>query len=330
MKKYNWLFFAVLAAAMVLFLGLTRREAALQTQTRFLLDTYYTIKAPGKENVRKVIGKALDRVEEIDTKFNALNPASPLYGFNNSNTPISDREIVELVRIALDLSEKSGGKYDITVFPLVDLWGFFKKSPDIPRTAELDSLMKTVGYKKLKIENGILTKTDPNCKIDLGSIAKGYSVGEALKVLKAGGIASALIDAGGDIYALGMNNGRPWKIGIRDPRGDGMIGSVEVTDKTVVTSGDYERFFEKDGVRYHHILDPQTGFPSRGIISATIISSDPTLADGWSTALFVMGREKGFEAIEAAGSTEALIVTEDGEKFSTPGTHFHRQTAQGR
>ena len=331
MKKYKIMLFGLLFGFMILLMGWKTYESdTLQSQSRYLLDTYCTIKAPGDTRVLSALSKALDRIEEIDSKFNMLNPKSPLYDFNNNNKPITDKEIVNLVRIALDVSEKSEGKYDITICPVVNLWGFFGDKPAVPLQSSIDSLLKDVGYKSLKIENGILSKSNPRSQIDLGSIAKGYAVGEAVKVLRQEGITSALIDAGGDIYALGTYKGRPWKIGIKDPRGDGVIGSLDLTDMTAVTSGDYERYFIKDGKRYHHILDPQTGYPSQGMASVTIISPDPVLADGWSTALFVLGAEKGIPIIDAMQSTGTLMVTTDGRKIYSSGMQVNTQLVKRR
>lgn len=170
-----------------------------------------------------------------------MNPESPVYDFNNGNAAITDDEIVALVNTALQISEKSGGKYDVTIFPLIDLWGFFSESPELPRREKLNEVLKAVGYGNLTINNGILDKKEEETKIDLGSIAKGYAIGEAGKVLKRAGIKSGLIDAGGDIYALGTNYGKPWVIGIRNPRGEEVAGTLELSDMAVITSGDYER-----------------------------------------------------------------------------------------
>ena len=134
-----------------------------------------------------------------------------------------------------------------------------------------------------------------------------------------------MIDAGGDIYALGTNYGKPWVIGIRNPRGEGVAGTLELSDMAVITSGDYERFFETDGVKYHHILDPITGYPAEGIASVTVISPDPALADAWSTALFIMGKEKGLEILEDLQSLEVLMITDDGEQIYSSGMKVEKQ-----
>lgn len=309
------LFFIIFALALLSVSfrnGLNRRDEQ-QKQARILMDTYCAIQAQGSGNTLKIIGKALDRIEEIDKKFNSLNPVSPLFGFNEENSPVTDREICQLIRTALKISEKSGGAFDITVEPLVRLWGFYNKTPSVPGKGRIIECLKKTGYGHLAIKEGRLEKLNKSVRVDLGAIAKGYAVGEALKILKNAGIKSALIDLGGDIYALGKLEGKPWKVGIRNPDGKGILGMVEVSDLSLSTSGSYERFFEKDGIRYHHIFDPKTGYPARGLKSVTVICPDPVLADALSTTIFVLGREKGLEFAKKAGKAEAMVVTDKGE-----------------
>lgn len=325
-KKVLLLFGIIVLVAVVLWVR-SRGTGPTQSQTRYLMDTYCTITVPGTPEVLPAIEEAFARIEEIDRKFNVLRSDSPLYVFNRFNKPIVDEEIVSLVRTALRVSEQSAGAFDITVYPLVEAWGFYSDTPALPDSARIDRILPVVGYEHLAVEDGKLTKNNEHVQIDLGSIAKGYAVGEALRVLKQKGIQSALIDAGGDIYALGTIHGKPWKIGIRDPRGEGIIGALELSDMAIVTSGDYERYFEREGVRYHHILDPRTGYPARGLESITVISPDPILADAWSTALFVMGRDNGMEALKKVSGIETLMVTTGGEKFFTSGMNV---TVQNR
>lgn len=316
MNKKVFLISSVIIILVIAVMGFKKYYSTpIQSQTRFLMDTYCTIQVPGNKEVLKAIEKAFIRIEEIDIKFNPLNPESPIYDFNNNNIPIYDEEIIALIETALDLCETSGGSLDITVFPLIDLWGFFGETPDLPQQKKINEMLKLVGSNNIAIEDSKLVKYNDKIKIDLGAIAKGYALGEAIKVLKKAGIKSALVDAGGDIYALGKISGRPWKIGIQNPRGDGVIGTLELSDMAVVTSGDYERYFEKDGIRYHHILDPRTGHSAKGMASVTVISKDPVFADAWSTALFVMGQEKGLEIMEKDKSFEALMITDKGEKI---------------
>ena len=292
----------------------------LEKQTRFMMDTYVTISVSGSGKIAaRAISLALDRMDAIDVKMNPLNPKSPLYAFNHQGTPISDPEILGLVKVALQVSEISEGAFDITTFPLTQLWGFDTKSPRVPPKEKIKEALKNVGYRHLILRDGKLTKDKKGVEIDLGGIAKGYAVGEAVKVLKAGGITSAMVDAGGDIYVLGRRDGKPWKVGIQAPRGGGLLGYVEAEDLSVACSGDYERFFMENGKRYCHIFNSKTGYPAEGVASATIIYGDCTLTDAWTKLPFVMGPEKGIEAVKKIPGMETIVVTTSGEKFFSPG-----------
>ncbi len=297
------------------------RRLHLEKQTRFMMDTYVTIYAVGPKKVTsRAIDLALDRMQEIEAKFNILNPKSPLYAFNHRGEPVSDQEILDVVRLALQVSHESGGAFDITISPLVELWGFYGDSYHLPGEQEIKDCLSGVGYEYLTIVgNGRLEKSRDNIRIDLGGIAKGYSVSQAAKVLRAEGATSALIDAGGDVYALGKKGSKFWNVGIRSPRGEDLLGYVEVEDLAVMGSGDYERFFIKDGKRYHHIFDPKTGYPAEGLSGITVIYPDPIIADAWATALFVMGPGKGLETVEKIPGMETIMVTTSGEILYSSG-----------
>jgi len=315
MNKKVWIIIFAIAAVLVAFTVKYLTAVRVQKQTRFLMDTIVTIQIPGGSDKIPVIAKALDRMEEIDKKFNALNETSQVYRFNKKNIPIDDPEIIHLTKLCLDLSVKSGGLYDITLFPISELWGFYSDNPHIPPAAEIKRLLKHTGYRKIYIRKNKLYKTDPLVELDYGSKAKGYAVGEAIKVIKKEGVKNALVDAGGDIFALGTYKGRPWKVGIKNPRGEGVIGSMEISDMTVATSGDYERYFIKDGIRYCHIMDPRTGSPRQGIASAVIITDEAEIADGWTSALFLMGEKKGIAAVDKEPGLSGMVITADMKKY---------------
>lgn len=296
----------------------------LEKDVRLMMDTYVSIYAIGPAKITKpAIDQAFRRMEQIEAKFSIQNPKSPLYAFNHDGKPVSDKEILHVVQTALEISEKTGGAFDITVCPIVEAWGFYNEAPKLPPDSDIREAMKNVGYRYLQIHDGILEKTKPGVRIDLGGIAKGYSVGEAAKVLKASGVKSALIDAGGDVYAMGMKGGSPWKVGIRETRSDGLIGYLEAEDIAVIGSGDYERFFIKDGRRYHHIFNPATGYPTEGLSGITIIYSDPMIAQAWAKVPFVLGPEKGLEALRKILGMEVLMVTDSGEKLFSSGLKNH-------
>jgi thiamine biosynthesis lipoprotein len=292
----------------------------LEKQTCFMMDTFVTIYAVGPQTTSsRAIDLALDRMQEVDTKFNVLNPQSPLYAFNHKGVPISDPEILGVIRTALQVGEESNGAFDITVAPLIELWGFYGDSPHVPKEQEIEDCLTDVGYKYLTIRDGKLEKSNERVRIDLGGIAKGYAIREGVKVLKVNGVSSALIDAGGDVYALGRKGRKPWNVGIKNPRGEDLLGYLEVEDLAVLGSGDYERCFFKEGKRYHHIFDPKTGYPAEGLSGITLVYSDPMVADAWNTALFVLGPEKGLEVLKKMPGMETIMVTTAGEILYSSG-----------
>lgn len=292
----------------------------LEKDTRLMMDTYVTISAAGPEKVSsRAIELAFGRMQDVAAKFSMHNPKSPVYAFNNQGVPISDPEILEVVSIALEISKKSGGAFDITISPLTQLWGFYGDSPRLPHDRDIRECLNRIGYKNLVIRNGRLEKRTRDLRIDLGGIAKGYNVGEALRVLRANGVTSALIDAGGDVCALGRKGSMLWKIGLRNPREKEILGYVEIENMAVMGSGDYERFFMAKGKRYHHIFNPKTGYPVRGLSGINLFHPDPMLADAWCTALFVMGQEKGLEFVEKMPDTEAVMITSSGEVVCSSG-----------
>jgi thiamine biosynthesis lipoprotein len=307
--------FVIISCLILLITGCGQK---MQKRTRFMMDTVVTIQAPGGQEVLKAIDKAMDRMDEVDKKFAMLDKDSVIYKFNNFGTPITDPEILKIVSRALKVSELSGGKFDITIFPIVKLWGFYG-TMHVPSKQEIKLALKDVGYRNLVLRDGKLTKLRKGTAIDIGGIAKLYCIEECANTLKREGVKNALIDGGGDIYAIGSDSGRPWKVGIKDPRGEGVIAAVDVTDMLVISSGDYERFFEKDGIRYHHLMDPFTGYPSRGLISSTIMCPDPAEADGLSSSVFLLGKDKGFAMLKKLGNVEALVVDEKQDVYYTEG-----------
>jgi len=292
----------------------------LEKETRFMMDTYVTIYAVGPKAITSgAIGLALSRMEEIAVKLNSLDPRSPIYAFNHQGSPLTDPEIIDLMRLGLQISKESNGAFDMTVAPLLELWGFYDKSFHIPQEQAIKVCLRKVGYRHLLLSNGILKRDSEGVMIDLGGIAKGYALSQAIKVLKNAGVNSALIDAGGDVYALGKRGRRLWKVGIRNPRGDGILGYVEVEGLAVMGSGDYERFFIKDGKRYHHIFDSRTGYPTDGVASVTLVYQDPVVAQPWAKIPFIMGPKKGLEELGKIPGLEVIIVTTSGKILYSSG-----------
>lgn len=250
----------------------------------------------------------LSRTRE-DTDIAKLNAA------DGAPVTLSD-EGAKLLSTALDLSAATNGAYDPTVAPLTDLWGIGTEHQQVPAQSDIDAELQNVGIAHVH-ENGDAVTLDSGSKIDLGGIAKGYAADLCADILKSAD-ADGLLVLGGNIYAVGTNEGKDWNIGIADPDDSAdTIAAVAVHDLSVVTSGDYERYFEQDGVRYHHIFDPKTGYPAAsGLRSVTVIDENSTRADALTTALFVMGADKGRAYCEENGIA-AVFVTADKQVFTT-------------
>jgi len=237
--------------------------------------------------------------------------------------PVS-ADTLQALQAARQVSEWTGGKFDVTFGALSDLWKFDQDQDDrIPDPAEIRRRLPLIDYRKLVVDVGARTAflQQKGMRAHLGGIGKGYAVQDAVRMLRDSGLKDFVIQAGGDLYVGGVRGDRPWRLGINDPRGPGgdSFAVVELRDSTFSTSGDYERFFMKDGVRYHHIIDPGTGQPARGCRSVTIVADSPLLADGLSTGVFLLGPEKGMALIERLPHVEGVIVSDKNEVLISSG-----------
>lgn len=293
----------------------------------FMMGTIITQKVYGKnaETAAIEVGKRLKEIESLMTintpggEINLLNENS------GKSEVVLSRETIKILDTAKKYAELSNGAFDITVGPLVKAWRIFSDNPIVPSVEQIDRLLKLVDYRKLALD-----KQTSKAKlaisgqvVDLGGIAKGYAGDEAIAIYKKHGIKSAFVNLGGNVVVLGRKpDGEPWRIGIQNPRAENgsYIGVLEVENKAVVSSGDYERFFEKNGKRYHHIIDPKTGYPAdSGLISTTIVAEVSMDADALSTAVFVLGLEEGMALVEKLEGVEAIFITKDKEIYTTKG-----------
>lgn len=229
-----------------------------------------------------------------------------------------------LLKTAKEMDELTNGCYDMTISPVVKAWGFTEEEHHVPTQAELDALMPLVDNDSviLSEEDQTAYLAKEGMAVDLGGIAKGYTSDAVTKLMKEEGVESALIWLGGNISAISNKpDGNPWKIAVENPLNtEDYVGLVEVSDCSVITSGGYQRYFDQDGKRYHHIIDPAMGYPSdSGLLSVTIISENGTKADALSTALFVMGYDRAVELWRQSDDFEAIFVTEDGKVIATEG-----------
>lgn len=280
------------------------------------------------KDAERISTEVMQRLNEIEADMTINKPGGEINELNKA----SGEEYVELgtdtlyvLDKAKQFSKSSTGAFDVTVGPLVKAWGIFLDNPRIPPKGEIEDLLGLVNYNSIVVEKDHnRAKLEKKGQIvDVGGIAKGYAGDEALEIYKKNGVKSAFISLGGNIAALGGKpDGSPWKIGVRNPRGpEGTyIGIVSVKDKAVVSSGDYERYFEQDGKRYHHILDPKTGYPAKaGLIGTTIVADLSIDADALSTATFVLGLDRGMELVESLRGVDAIFVTEDKKVYVTEG-----------
>lgn len=294
--------FITAALAVLMLCGCTMpAKGGEYSDTRFLMDTVCTIRAGGKE-AKAAVDAAFERIEEIAAAVDYYSDSSEVSAINRAEAgeavPVGE-DVSEILTAALDISEKSDGAFDITVAPLKDLWHISDGAHEPPAQADIDATLTHIGYKKITLADGTVTKSDFETKIDLGGAAKGYAADRAAELLRNAGVSYALIDLGGNIYALGKNPNRSdggWLIGLQKPFGQSgeYFTSVTITEGAVVTSGTYQRFFEWDGTLYHHIINPKTGCPAdSGISGASIVSDSALLADCLSTACMVLGEEDG-------------------------------------
>ncbi len=236
----------------------------------------------------------------------------------NSSYDASDKVYRDLIYFLVDRSqfyaEISGGAFDVTVQPLVSLWNINNGNTEVPSQEKIDEAVSLIDYKNFTYDATTYTLTN-GATVDFGAIAKGYMADILKASLMSKGIDSGLVNLGGNVITIGEKpGGKAWVIGIQDPRYDtgALIGTVNVKNKTIVTSGVYERFFEKDGVRYHHLLDPKTGYPGgKGLASTTIISDRSIDCDALSTTTFLLGIEEGLNLINSMDGFEAMYITED-------------------
>ncbi|MEO8195319.1 MAG: FAD:protein FMN transferase [Thermoanaerobaculia bacterium] len=260
----------------------------------------------------------------LDLELSEWKDGSPLSAVNRAAgvAPVAvPDELFGLVTRAIEIGRETEGAFDVSWAALWGLWDFRAASPTVPEPSAIAARRGLVDYRRIVLDPAARTIFLPEAgmKLGLGGIAKGYALERAGAFLRQRGFEDFLIVSGGQVYARGTRGGRPWQVGVRDPRGerDEIFATLPLGGGSLSTSADNESFFVVEGVRYHHILDPRTGWPSRGLRSATVLAADPTLADALSTAVMVLGRERGL-AVAARLGAGALVVDEQGEVAMTP------------
>ena len=257
----------------------------------------------------------------MENLWSATKENSEIYEINHSNgqSVAVSPETAELFDFSLEISEMTDGALDCSIYPILTEWGFTTSDYTIPTEERISELLAYTDYRKINF-NGEYVQIPENMQIDLGAVGKGYTGDLVVEILKENSIESALLDLGGNIQTIGTKpDGIDWKIGLRSPFDEGNFATLEVSDRAVITSGGYERYFVgDDGETYWHILDPKTGKPAHsGLISVTVIGDEGRLCDALSTSLFVMGLEKATELWRNRDDFEMILVTEDGKIYLT-------------
>ena len=286
--------------------------------TFFAMDTVMTLRLY-RGGDEALLRKARERVAELEGLLSVTDEHSEIYALNHGGRAALSPDAADLLELALGLCRRTDGALDISIYPVLRAWGFTTGEYAVPDEKTIAALLPLVDYTRAE-PDGVLPE---GTEIDLGSVAKGYTGDILAAQLKGSGVTSALLDLGGNIQTVGARpDGSPWRVAVRDPDGEDSesLGVIEVEDQAVVTSGGYERYFEQDGVRYWHILDPETGSPAHsGLASVTIVGDSGAVCDGLSTALFVMGREGALDHWRRHRDFEAVLVAEDGSVTVTEG-----------
>lgn len=293
-------------------------------QQFFAMDTVMSITAYG-DKAEEAVTAAMARINELEyllSRTNTQSEVTALHLAAPESAPVS-QDTRQVLSLALEWHEKTGRAFDVTIAPVTAAWGFGGSGNyQVPSPAKLKELLAMVDGSSLILTETSATLPVRGMEIDLGGIAKGYAAGQAARTLQDLGIEHALLDLGGNVTTVGSKpDGSPWRVAVQDPQtSDGTVGVLSLQDCSAVTSGGYHRYFEQDGVTYHHIIDPRTGYPAdSGLLSATVVCADPALADLLSTAVFVLGEEAALNLRETEGGFDLVLVTEDGRVVVTAG-----------
>lgn len=308
----------------VLMLSGCSGEAKKAEQTIFAMDTAMSITVYGDE-AELIAANAAHKINELSAKWSVTDKNSEIGNANSIGAPISTAHIsdetAELINFSLEMTEQTGGAFDITMYPVLREWGFTTGEYNIPNKERISDLLRKTGSNKIHLSGNTLTLLG-GAQLDLGAVAKGYTGDILCEYLKSKGVTSALLDLGGNIHALGTKpDGTPWRVGVKAPDGSGNVAVLELTDSAAVTSGGYERYFVgEDGKHYCHILNPETGYPAEsGLMSVTIVGQEGKLCDALSTAVYVMGASQAETLWRSRGDFEMLLLTDSGDMLVTAG-----------
>jgi thiamine biosynthesis lipoprotein len=293
-------------------------------ESKLLMDTVCTITvvSTSERQAKDVIKAGFREIEKIEKLLNYYSPSSEITAINKASgiRPVKvSEETLEVIKEAVKIAGYTNGAFDPTIGPIMKLWGFSlqKSEYSVPSEGDVRDTLRFVDYRRIKIneEESEVFLSKKGMELDLGGIAKGYAADEAIDVLREKGIKAALVAIAGDIRGIGLKpDQKPWKVGIQNPRsgdssrgGDDIFATLRLHNGAISTSGDYQRFFIEQGQRFHHILDPRTGYPPSDVISVSVLAPEGFLSDGLSTGIFILGRKKGMELLESLGYSGVVV-----------------------
>ena len=319
---------AAIAATIIVFtiiaIAIYNKKPSEMKYARTLMGTVVEITLVGSDDARlnAAAEAAFDEIKRLEGLMSHYKDDSDVAKVNRTagkEAVTISKETMDVIDASLKVSQITNGTFDITMGVLGKVWHFTKDDRGemtVPSRAEVEKLLPLIDYRQIIIDkkNNTAKLAKQGMRINLGGIAKGYITGKAVEMLKRHGIKKGIVHAGGDMAVFSESDNAPWLIGVQDPRNkDKISGTLKVANAAIATSGDYERFLIKDGTRYHHIMDPSTGFPANKCRGVTIVAKDSTLADALSTAVFVMGPDDGMKLIETLPDVDGLIIDADGK-----------------
>lgn len=288
-------------------------------QTKIMMGTVVDIQVKDKDEdkAKQAISNAFNEIKRIDDLFSSYNKESVVWKLNNGlNISNLSEELTALITFSDSIWKMSNGSFDVSLGNLIETWGFGSQNPCLPNKEKIIESLASCGWKNVQIKNQNSISLANKTKLDFGAVAKGYAVDKAIDLIKQSGVSAALVNAGGEVKGFGND----WIVGIQHPRHKKeILGKIKLNGISVATSGDYEQFFEMNGKRYHHILNPKTGIPANDCQSVTVICKENKLADALATAVFVMGTEDGLKLVDKLDNVEAMIVASDGKIKSSEG-----------
>ena len=303
---------------------ITNNNENSATRDLFAMDTYMNLTAYGS-NAEQAVDKAVSCINDLDKLLSTGLKTSEISQLNDSGNMILSSDASIILENSIKLYDNTNGAFNPLMYPIMEAWGFPTKEYKVPEEDELNQLLTLTDMSNLKYKNstGEVSFNLSGMKVDFGGIAKGYTSSKVRDCFISSGVTSGIISLGGNVQAIGKKpDGSMWRVGVQNPDSEGnILGVLKIQDKAVITSGGYERYFEQDGKTYHHIIDPSTGMPAdSGLTSVTIISDNGTLADGLSTALFVMGLEKASDYWrDHYEEFDAVFFTDDKKLYITEG-----------